>query len=674
MRLRTLSLVVLGIVIAGLLPMTDVRGQQQGGDLSQVSPLFPRTNWWNLNISSAPVDSNSNTFIQFIGPTRGLHPDFGGEVFPGSVGIYGFPYIVVNGSQPKKAVTFQYSDESDGVNHSTNQSFPFYPIPDEAIRQSHWIEGGEPGQDPQASGDRHMLIVDRDNKHLYELYSVFYNGTSWQAGSGAFFDLNTNGRRPQGWTSADAAGLAILPGLVRADEVFGPDEIRHAFRVTVRSTNGYVYPASHRAGSTVGALPMGARLRLKANVDLSPFPAAVQKIFRAMKTYGVIVTDNGSDMYISGTHDPRWNNDILNPAFRALTANNFEVIQLGYRGSSEPTAAASATPSSGSSPLLVMFDGTASSAPSGRLVAYTWDFGDGISGSGASVSHNYTTAGTFTARLTVADETGATASASVTILVNTQLSISMSGTGMGTVTSADGKISCGPACTQAYVLNTAVTLTPTAAAGSTFLGWSEAGCGNVVVMTTDRRCTAIFNHIVATKPPIAVISATPLLGVSPLTVKLDGSASSDADGRIVAHAWNFGDGTVGSGASVGHVYSKPGSFTATLTVTDDHSAVSSASVTIKVTPPEALRITRQPADRSIRVGSRATFTVTASGTGRLRYQWQKNGVDIAGATFRSYSTPRAVVSDNGSTFQCVVTDGQHTVTSHSATLTVRVRR
>src|SRR5207237_10209196 len=112
-----------------------------------------------------------------------------------------------------------------------------------------------------------MLIIDRHNKRLYELYSVFYNGTSWQAGSGAFFDMNTNGRRPEGWTSADAAGLAILPGLVRADEVFGPNEIGHAFRVTVRATNGHVYPASHTAGSTSGALPMGARLRLKANVD-----------------------------------------------------------------------------------------------------------------------------------------------------------------------------------------------------------------------------------------------------------------------------------------------------------------------------------------------------------------------------------------------------------------------
>jgi hypothetical protein len=158
------------------------------------------------------------------------------------------------------------------VNHSTGASYPFYPIPADAITQPHWIAGGDPGNvDLRSSSDRHILIVDGDNRHVYELYNVFHDGSRWHAGSGAFFDSNANGRRPEGWTSADAAGLAILPGLVRHDEVFGADEIRHAFRVTVRATNGYVYPASHRAGSGAGALPMGPRLRLKASRDISGF-------------------------------------------------------------------------------------------------------------------------------------------------------------------------------------------------------------------------------------------------------------------------------------------------------------------------------------------------------------------------------------------------------------------
>jgi hypothetical protein len=317
----------------------------RGGALPQPLPLFPPDNWWNLDISNWPVDANSANFISLInnGGTRRLHPDFGGNAGSGNA-IYGMPYAVVTSVTDAhlKAVQFQYSSESDGVDHASNSSFPFYPIPPEAITQPYWIEGGDPGSvDLRSSQDRHLLIVDKDRNYLYELYNVFYSTTQekWFAGSGAFFDMNTNNRRPDTWTSADAAGLAILPGLVRYDEVYDPTvtEIRHAFRVTVRATNGYVYPASHRAGSTAGALPMGARLRLKASVDVTKrtSDANLQKIFRAMQKYGLIVADNGSDMYVTGTYDTRWNNDILNPAFRNLTASDFEVIQLGYNS---PTA------------------------------------------------------------------------------------------------------------------------------------------------------------------------------------------------------------------------------------------------------------------------------------------------------------------------------------------------
>jgi hypothetical protein len=329
--------------------MSSVRG----GALPQPLPLFPTDNWWNLDISSWPVDGNSANYISFInnGGTRRLHPDFGGNDTSTANGIYGMPYAVVTGvtSADLQSVQFQYWDESDGVNLNTGASFSFYPIPPEAITQARWIEGGDPGNiDRRSSQDRHLLIVDRDRNYLYELYNVFYDTTQakWYAGSGAFFDMNTNHRRPDTWTSADAAGLAILPGLVRYDEVYDPavTEIRHALRVTVRATNGYVYPASHRAGSTSGALPMGARLRLKPGFDITQRTSDlnVQRIFRAMQKYGLIVADNGSDMYISGTYDTRWNNDILNPAFSNLTANDFEVIQLGYN----PAPAAPASLSS----------------------------------------------------------------------------------------------------------------------------------------------------------------------------------------------------------------------------------------------------------------------------------------------------------------------------------------
>jgi len=343
-------------------------------------PLFPSDNWWNADISAAPVDGASAGYIAFInnGGTRRLHPDFGGEASPGSVDVYGMPYAIVNGSQPKQAVTFDYWDESDGVDMATGQGIPFYPIPSQAATQQHWVEGGAAGNvDQRTQGDRHLFVIDCTNRYLYELYNVYFNSSQakWYAGSGAFFDLNANNRRPDGWTSADAAGLAIFPGLVRYDEAWNGAiaDIGHAFRVTVRATNGYVYPASHRAGSTAGALPMGARLRLKTSVNgldpaLRTSDPNVRKIFRAMQKYGLIVADNGSDMYISGTFDTRWNNDVLNPAFSTLSASDFDVVQLGWK----PTAAGVAVAAVSASPSSVVGGGGATgtvslsaSAPAG---------------------------------------------------------------------------------------------------------------------------------------------------------------------------------------------------------------------------------------------------------------------------------------------------------------------
>jgi hypothetical protein len=283
-------------------------------------PLFPADNWWNEDISNAPVDPQSSAFINFIGSTRTSHPDFGPPP-------YGIPYVGVSGSQALVPVTLvAYGSESD----SGFGGLPGYPIPPVAATQAGFIEGDVPGGG--SSGDRHLLIVDRDRWRLFELFAARWNGGAqrWEADSGAVFDLSSDARRPDGWTSADAAGLAILPGLVRYDEAQrGP--LTHALRVTVRATNGYVWPASHRAGSTTGALPMGARLRLKPSKDLSAYPAYIRNIFRGMQTRGLIVADNGSDLYVTGAMDSRWNNSELNPAFGNLRADDFEVVQLGWR-------------------------------------------------------------------------------------------------------------------------------------------------------------------------------------------------------------------------------------------------------------------------------------------------------------------------------------------------------
>ncbi len=373
MRPAAARLLALALVVAaGATALGQSSPATIGG---AVPPLFPADNWWNQDVSAAPLAPEGAAILSFInnGGNRRLHPDFGGYSGEGQ-GTYGIPYVVVAGNQPKRQVQFYYPGESDGV------GVPFYPIPDQAITQPYWIEGGPPGnQNP--GGDRHMLIVDKDNKHLYELFDLRWNGSGWTAGSGAFFDLQSNARRPDGWTSADAAGLAILPGLVRYDEVYGPNEITHALRVTVRATNSfYVWPASHRAGSNASAPPLGTRLRMKASKDISGYPAAMQKIFRAMKRYGLIVADNGSDMYVSGAFDPRWNNDVLNPAFHSLYANDFEVVQLGWRGGTGPTpppCTVPAAPSNLWSSVTGFTVGLGWTAPGGTLTGHVLDVGSG---------------------------------------------------------------------------------------------------------------------------------------------------------------------------------------------------------------------------------------------------------------------------------------------------------
>ncbi len=299
--------------------------------------VFPAANWWNTDVSAAPVDGESAAIIDFISgrtaanrtATRRLHPDFGPPP-------YGIPYVVVAGDEPRVPLTLvAYAGESD----AGAPGLPGYPLPVQARTTPNYIEGGIAGGG--SAGDRHMLVIDRDRWLLYETYATRWNAalSRWEADSAAVFDLARSDRRPEGWTSADAAGLAVFPGLVRYDEASGAAEITHAFRVTTRATNGYVWPASHAAGRTAGAPPMGTRLRLKGSRDLSGFPADIQRLFRAMQRYGLIVADNGSDMYVSGTMDARWDNGVLNPAFAALTADDFEVVQSGWTGAGPIPAA-----------------------------------------------------------------------------------------------------------------------------------------------------------------------------------------------------------------------------------------------------------------------------------------------------------------------------------------------
>jgi hypothetical protein len=291
---------------------TDPARLAPGGDTTVALPsraVFPADNAWNRDISAEPTDSNSDALIASCGAANSVHPDFGTEY--GGV-PWGIPFVAVSGSQPTVPVTFDYADESDPGP---------YPIPRTAP-----IEGGA-----ASDGDRHVLVIDVDHWKLYELFDAHpvNGGASWTAGSGAVFDLSSDALRPAGWTSADAAGLPVFPGLVRYDEVAG-GAITHAVRFTCpRTRKAYIPPARHYASSSTdpNLPPMGMRIRLKASVDISGFPADVQVILTAMKKYGMLLADNGSGFYVTGAPDPRWNDANID-TMKRLHGSDFEVVRM----------------------------------------------------------------------------------------------------------------------------------------------------------------------------------------------------------------------------------------------------------------------------------------------------------------------------------------------------------
>ncbi len=268
--------------------------------------VFPAGNAWNQRVDSLPVAANSAQLIQSIGVGNGMHADFGSGLWDG--GPIGIPFDVVSKKTPRSRVAFGYADESDKVG---------YPIP-----KTVHIEGG-----PKSQGDRHALLLDKDACKLYELFALSPKGGGWSAGSGAVWSLRSNALRPAGWTSADAAGLPIFPGLARYDEV-ARGVIDHALRFTASQTRRqYVFPARHYASSSDDPTlpPMGLRVRLKASVEISGYPKQARVVLQALKTYGMILADNGSNWYISGAPSPKWSNDQLHTLGR-ITGADFEVV------------------------------------------------------------------------------------------------------------------------------------------------------------------------------------------------------------------------------------------------------------------------------------------------------------------------------------------------------------
>jgi hypothetical protein len=303
---------------------------------------FSSSSLWNTDISAAPLDPNSSSIISNWVGSVNVHPDWGNDP------TYGIPYVVVDGNQSLVNVNLgAYGDEGDPG--------PM-PVPSNAP-----VEGGS-----SSTGDRHVLVLDNGNCLLYELYNSSVNSDgSWNADSTAVWDLTDNEQRPYTWTSADAAGLPIFPGLVRYDEV-AAGKIQHAFRFTLpRTSAAFTPPASHSAAtsSDPSAPPMGMRLRLKSSYDTSSFSPQMQVILTAMKTYGLILADNGSALYVTGVSDNRWGSDL--DSLKTVPASAFEVVQINpvYTNSNYPT---------GSAPTISSFTASATHVSSGGSVTLSW--------------------------------------------------------------------------------------------------------------------------------------------------------------------------------------------------------------------------------------------------------------------------------------------------------------
>ena len=297
----------LGLALVACAGMVQAEGE---GPTVEGCPLLPADNVWNTRVDGLPVAAKSTSYVSAIGKTRTMHPDFGAAMWDG--GPIGIPFVTVPEGQPQVPVTFDYDDESDPGP---------YPVPSNPP-----IEGGA-----ESDGDRHVLVLDTAQCVLYELFDAHpQSGGGWHAGSGSVFDLRSNALRPDTWTSADAAGLPILPGLVRYDEV-ASGEIRHALRFTAPVTQKrHVWPARHDASSnkSTGVPPMGQRFRLKASFDISAFSPEVQIILTALKRYGMMLADNGSAWYLSGVPDPRWNDDALVSDLRRVPGSAFEAVDV----------------------------------------------------------------------------------------------------------------------------------------------------------------------------------------------------------------------------------------------------------------------------------------------------------------------------------------------------------
>jgi hypothetical protein len=541
-------------------------------------PVLPANNIWNTPVDTLPVLGNSASMVNTIGAAKGFHADFGAGIWDG--GPIGIPFVTVPGTQTAYPASFLYADESDPGPYRIPLTAP--------------IEGGS-----ASTGDRHAIAIDTDHCILYELYRAFPQSSSWTADSGAIFDLKSNALRPATWTSADAAGLPIMPGLVTYEEV-ASGEIRHAIRFTVPQTRReFVWPARHYASTLTGTQypRMGERFRLRASFDVTPYPADVQVILRAMKKYGIILADNGSAWYISGKPDPRWNDDNLH-MLGQLLGSNFEavdatVLQISADSGEARQTGVSVTVSPSSASVRVGQFQPFTAAVTGAAGGVTWSV-NGIAGGDPTVGtidsngqylapNVVPNPGTVTVRATSIASPASSGTASVTIVplpTITSLSPSPLTTGAFTLTvSGVGFVSGarvtfnGVNQTTAFVSSTALTVTGTASTPA-------SGVQVMVVLPDGTASNAVSLDIVAPPPVSIAISPTTASIRVRQSVQFTSTVRGTSNTSVV---WKV-NGIVGGSSAVGTIstsgtYKAPASVPNPATVTVSATAVADATKT-----------------------------------------------------------------------------------------------
>lgn len=593
--LRSLSTIFLrgasvAVAVFSLTLVSPASAQQVIGGCS----VLPANNIWNTPINTLPVASSSATLVNTIGATRGFHADFGSGVWDG--GPIGIPFVTVPGSQTKYPATFDYAEDSDKGPYAVPLTAP--------------IEGGS-----ASTGDRHAIAIDTTNCILYELYYAFPGASSWTAGSGAIFDLKSNALRTAGWTSADAAGLPIVPGLITYDEVL-TGEIKHAIRFTAPQTrNTYVWPARHQASSLTGAQypRMGERFRLKASFDISSYPADVQVILRAMKKYGVILADNGSAWYISGTPDSRWNDDNLS-RLSGVKGSNFEAIdESGLMIDPNSGAAKQST----TTVVSVAVSPTTAALKTGQTQAFsasvsgssntavTWSV-NGIAGGNASVG-TVSSTGLYTAPATVPSPNTVTVRA--TSAASGSASASAAVTISQVVVAAPTIVSVNPASVQTGAFT--LTITGTGFVNGSVVTFDGAALPTTVVSATSVKASG--NAATAKTVAVTVrnpdgsssnsVSVTVMAQTETVTMTLSPNSTSVVIRRskqfvaTVRGSANTGvtwrvNGVVGGNGTVGRIstsglytapISVPSSGTVTVSVTSKADTTKSATASVTIT-------------------------------------------------------------------------------------------